>query len=234
MFRRIVGETDGDGDGDGDDGVDHYYTTRYNVSVITRPDAAAGTDDMPWIVAVDGFLSEQECQALIDLGAAQGYKRSEDVGPRDFDGSYKGIQTQGRTSTNAWCVEECYRDPVTQAVLSRIENLTAIPDSHGEYLQLLRYEPEQFYERHHDYIPFHRDRAQGVRILTVFLYLNDVEDGGGTHFSDLDVTVQPKAGRALLWPSVRDDDPDRIDHRTYHEALPVGKGIKYGANAWVS
>ena len=32
-------------------------------------------------------------------------------------------------------------------------------------------------EQHHDYIDFHQKRAQGVRILTVFLYLNDVEKG---------------------------------------------------------
>lgn len=32
-------------------------------------------------------------------------------------------------------------------------------------------------EIHHDYIDFHLRRAQGVRILTVFLYLNDVEEG---------------------------------------------------------
>jgi tRNA nucleotidyltransferase (CCA-adding enzyme) len=33
---------------------------------------------------------------------------------------------------------------------------------------------------HHDYIAHNIDRQQGVRILTVFLYLNDVVGGGGT------------------------------------------------------
>ena len=36
-------------------------------------------------------------------------------------------------------------------------------------------------EQHHDYIEFHDKRAQGVRILTVFLYLNDVEKGMEVH-----------------------------------------------------
>jgi prolyl 4-hydroxylase len=100
-------------------------------------------------------------------------------------------------------------------------------------LQLLKYEETQFYESHHDYIDNHIDRPQGPRILTVFLYLNDVEAGGGTHFTDLDITVMPKRGRALIWPSVFDNDPRLKDARTHHEALPVEKGIKYGANAWV-
>lgn len=62
----------------------------------------------------------------------------------------------------------------------------------------------------------------------VFLYLNDVEEGGGTHFSSLGITVQPKVGRAVIWPSVLDHNPDAKDHRTNHEALPVIRGVKYG------
>jgi hypothetical protein len=37
-------------------------------------------------------------------------------------------------------------------------------------------------DTHHDYIEHDIERPQGVRILTVFLYLNDVEEGGGTNF----------------------------------------------------
>jgi prolyl 4-hydroxylase len=85
---------------------------------------------------------------------------------------------------------------------------------------------------HHDYIAHNIDRQQGVRILTVFLYLNDVEAGGGTHFNRLNITVMPKQGRALLWPSVLNHRPHDKDPRTFHEALPVEAGVKYGANAW--
>jgi len=67
----------------------------------------------------------------------------------------------------------------------------------------------------------------------VFLYLNDVEAGGGTHFSKLNQTVQPKRGRAVIWPSVLDATPNEKDPRTDHEALPVREGVKYGANAWI-
>ena len=75
-------------------------------------------------------------------------------------------------------------------------------------------------------------RQPGVRILTLYLYLNDVEGGGGTHFDRLDITVMPKRGRAVLWPSVFNDQPHKKDGRTTHQALPVTQGIKYGANAW--
>jgi prolyl 4-hydroxylase len=77
------------------------------------------------------------------------------------------------------------------------------------------------------------DKPQGPRILTVFLYLNDVQGGGGTHFGRLSLTVMPKKGRALIWPSVLDEDPLEWDERTHHEALEVTAGVKYGANAWL-
>ena len=40
-------------------------------------------------------------------------------------------------------------------------------------------------------------------------------------------------GRALLWPSVLDNNPEQQDGRTMHEARPVLKGRKFAANAWI-
>ena len=187
----------------------------------------------PWIVVLENFLSEEECDTLIHLGGEKGYEISKDVGERNFDGTYDGIESKDRTSSNAWCTEECWEHSATQAVHDRIELLTGINRTNYEYLQLLRYEKGQFYGKHHDYIEHHNQREPGVRILTVFLYLNDVEAGGGTHFSRLKQTVMPKRGRAVIWPSVLNDDPNKKDRQTDHEALPVEAGIKYGANAWV-
>jgi hypothetical protein len=99
---------------------------------------------------------------------------------------------------------------------------------------------------HHDYILHNRDRQQGVRILTAYLYLNDVEAGGGTKFTDLDLTVMPKLGRALFWPSVFNDKPHEKDKRTNHQgtvlciAFPlfiylVGIRVKlYASNSFFS
>eukprot|EP00979_Chaetoceros_neogracilis_P000542 scaffold120_cov279-Chaetoceros_neogracile.AAC.14 len=100
--------------------------------------------------------------------------------------------------------------------------------------------PGQYYKEHHDYIDGSEDQNPGPRILTFFLYLNDVEEGGSTRFTDIygddsakSIDVQPKKGRALVWPSVLTEDPHQRDDRTYHEALHVTKGLKYGANAWL-
>ena len=75
--------------------------------------------------------------------------------------------------------------------------------------------------------------AWGPRLYTFFIYLSDVEEGGGTKFNDLGLTVTPKRGRAVLWPSVVANDLLTGEPRTHHEALPVRKGLKFSANLWI-
>ena len=86
---------------------------------------------------------------------------------------------------------------------------------------------------HHDYIPHQEERQCGPRILTFFLYLSDVIEGGGTNFPQLDITIEPKRGRALVWPSVYNHNPMKKDPRMMHQALEVLNGTKYAANGWI-
>ncbi|RYG69404.1 2OG-Fe(II) oxygenase [archaeon] len=103
------------------------------------------------------------------------------------------------------------------------------------HTQVLRYEANQHYTVHHDYGVEDIHLACGPRILTFFLYLSDVEEGGETFFPQINggVKVTPKRGRAVLWPSVLDEDVLMQDTRTTHAALPVKRGLKLAANAWL-
>lgn len=229
MFERIV--------------TDPYFAERYHIEVLSRPEVLEDDDSYdsensqnPWILQLDNFLNETEALRLIELGQNVGYERSTDVGELLEDGSVEKKVSQGRTSLNAWCnSEECLNDSIALSIYERMERLTNISSENSEALQLLRYEEGQFYKVHHDYISLDKTRAQGVRILTIFLYLNDMEDeaGGGTNFPRLDLTVQPKLGRALIWPSVLNERANEMDPLTHHQALEVTKGVKYGANSWI-
>ena len=97
----------------------------------------------------------------------------------------------------------------------------------------MRYEKGQYYNRHHDYISGHLNLPIGPRVYTFFIYLNEPQQGGGTRFSDLNVTVLPKKGSVAIWPSVLNEDPFEKEERTDHEALPIEEGIKYAANLWL-
>lgn len=100
---------------------------------------------------------------------------------------------------------------------------------------MLKYEEGEYYHSHYDYIPTFLKRQCAVRIMTVFLYLNNLEEdaGGETDFPNLGIRVRPKRGRALVWPHVLDENPDERDSRTIHRAMVVKRGVKYGANAFI-
>ncbi len=65
-------------------------------------------------------------------------------------------------------------------------------------------------------------------MLTVLMYWNEVEEGGDTHFPHLNITIATKAERAVIWPSVLNENRNDVDERTLHASLPVVKGAKYG------
>jgi prolyl 4-hydroxylase len=234
LFENIVDNADGKGE-----------YVKYNPKALSRPKlkrdgTPAGGDaiDGPWIVSFENFISDEEADALIAAGAKRGYERSADVGIELPDGTHEDEVNDGRTSENAWCDKDiCESNPVIMPVIERIATVTGTHRDNHEDLQLLRYEPGQFYNQHHDYIEYQQGLPCGVRMLTLFLYLNDVEEGGGTSFplvnDEEGIVVQPKKGNALLWPSVLDEDPEKKDGRTDHEALPVLKGIKYGKFPYV-
>jgi prolyl 4-hydroxylase len=158
---------------------------------LAFPKSSNDTQNGPWVIYLDDFLTPAECDRLIELGGLQGYERSADVGELQFDGTFGDDINDDRTSTNAWCSDDCMDDPVVNDVHARMEDLIQIGRVHYEDLQLLRYEETQHYRAHHDYIPSDLIRLPGVRILTVFLYLNDVPAGGGTHFPRLDLVRIP-------------------------------------------
>ena len=206
------------------------YSTSDDVSDQKRNSCASDvtnpcdTPDGPWVLTLENFLSSAEIEAMLKWGSKKGYERSQ-AGDAILD---------VRTSSQAWCVDDCHDDSTVATVRQRIEDVTGVPQINYEYLQLLKYEVGQFYKAHNDYIVKHKDQPHGPRLLTFFIYFNEVEEGGGTQFPELNnLTIEPRKGRVLIWPSVKDDDPDEEDFRTDHEALAVIKGRKFAANAWV-
>jgi hypothetical protein len=82
-------------------------------------------------------------------------------------------------------------------------------------LILKRYRPngEECFQRHFDSI-----NEVANRYLVLLWYLNDVAEGGETAFQQLDVSVEPRAGRLLMFPPY---------WMYQHEGLPPRSGDKY-------
>ncbi|KAL7522774.1 hypothetical protein ACHAWX_007477 [Stephanocyclus meneghinianus] len=208
----------------------------YYPKVISSPDKIFDAEhDGPWIMIFDSFLDDEEIDALLK-GASfgDGFQRSTDQGSViGGSGEKEKVISTHRTSSNAWCRQECEELEGVKRVSARIEKFTGIPQNNYESFQILKYQVGEYYKTHHDSSSNKENSVSGHRILTFFLYLNDVLEGGETHFTRLNISVKPKKGRALVWPSVLNEDPSLSDMRMYHEARPVKKGIKLAANHWI-
>ena len=95
------------------------------------------------VVYFDEFMPEADVDHLVKVGGHE-FKRS-------LAGD--GV-TPVRTSATSWCnVDSCLRDELFQRTRERISNMTRVPWTNAEHLQLLRYTAGQFYREHHDQAP---------------------------------------------------------------------------------
>jgi len=206
----------------------------YQPVVLSRPHRAVTRGlTKPWVVMFESFLTDDECDRLIQHGHDAGFKPSTVAGDILPDGTTENVPSDVRTSENAWCDGNCEKDPLVQNVLERIGRVTGVPTVNYELLEILKYEVGQFYNTHGDFLVDDLEMPAGPRILTLYFYLNDVETGGVTKFNDLDVAVTPKKGKAILWASVLNDDPFEEEPKTRHEFQVVKQGVKYAVNAYI-
>merc|ERR1712176_350687 len=75
--------------------------------------------------------------------------------------------------------KKCLKDPTVRRIEEKIAYTTSVMDmKYFEHLQLLKYVGGQYYKEHHDEEDSFHDKPHaigGPRILTFFLYLNDVD-----------------------------------------------------------
>lgn len=105
----------------------------------------------------------------------------------------------------------------------------------GESLQVLHYSVGE-YLPHFDYFDPALPGSQpvlaqgGQRIMTFIVYLNTVEAGGETLFPALDLKVQPKQGRVVMFDNVSNG---KIDPLSLHASAPVLVGEKWAMTRWI-
>lgn len=88
----------------------------------------------------------------------------------------------------------------------------------NERLRCYRYDVGQRFAPHHDG-SFARDDLERS-LLTFMIYLNEDFEGGETNFLELDVSVKPRTGSALLF-----------QHPILHEGAEVTAGRKYAVRS---
>ena len=196
VFRRLIAEPAlvVQPDGSTAPSNDEFVFDGYTIHLLSQPPA-------PWVIAIDNVLSDEEADHLIAIAHETGFSGSTTTGEVDETGTINRQTDSSRTSTQAWCQGACDAEPLVHTLYSRIAHITTVPPDNYEHLQLLKYEEGQKYSTHHDLLGLDPVvSACGPRILTFFIYLSDVEEGGETNFPMLNMAVTPKKGRAVRPP----------------------------------
>ncbi|XP_050588502.1 prolyl 4-hydroxylase subunit alpha-1 isoform X1 [Bombus affinis] len=139
-----------------------------------------------------------------------------------------------RISKSAWLQEHEHEH--VAAVSRRVEHMTSMTVDTAEELQVVNYGIGGHYEPHFDFARKEETNAfkslgTGNRIATVLYYMSDVEQGGGTVFTAINISLWPKKGSAAFWYNLKPNGEG--DFKTRHAACPVLTGSKWVANKWL-
>lgn len=188
------------------------------VRVLTSAEA-------PALRVLDGLLSPQECDDLI-TSARPRLNRAMTV---DTDGKHQ--VDKARTSNGMFFT--LGETPLIASLEARLAKLLHMPVEYGEGLQVLHYLPGQEYEPHHDWFDptqpgFAAITARGgQRVASIVMYLNTPEEGGGTGFPAIGLTVTAQCGGAVYFAY------ETGEQASLHAGLPVIKGEKWIATKWL-
>ena len=123
-----------------------------------------------------------------------------------------------------------------KGISRRIDDLLGLDPVIGEPVQGQRYLPGQQFQPHNDWFYTSEkywkleEARGGQRSWTAMAYLNDVEEGGATLFTEIGIQIEPKPGVLLLWNNALPDG--RPNEGTMHAGMPVLKGAKYVITKW--
>jgi prolyl 4-hydroxylase len=182
----------------------------------------------PRVVVFGGLLSDEECEALIELARPR-LARSLTVAIKTG-----GEEVNADRTSNGMFFQRAENDLIRR-IEARIARLVNWPEENGEGLQVLHYRPGTEYKPHYDYFDPNEPgtptilKRGGQRVGTLIMYLGEPDKGGGTTFPDVHLEVAPKRGNAVFFSYERPHPATR----SLHGGAPVLAGEKWIATKWL-
>ena len=183
----------------------------------------------PLIYTIDNFITDEECDHFINLSKNKLQRAfvADDAGPSI---------SSGRSGQNYWIPH--LTDTITKTVADRISDLVDYPLKNAESFQLIYYDKMQCYNTHLDGWKFDKSEKSrrclesgGQRMITALVYLNNVESGGNTKFTKLNLNVFPLKGRLLVFHNCI-KGTNIVNDLSEHSGCHVLEGHKYAFNLW--
>ena len=173
----------------------------------------------------EDFLSQKECDKLNALIIH--HLRPSTL---PFDNGDKHFRTSQSSHLSH------LKSPVAQRIDDKICKTLGVRVEYSEGIQAQRYDVGQQFKPHWDFFEAGTPSylglvgVRGNRTWTFMVYLNEGMEGGGTRFTELGHTFQPKTGMALIWHNLnRDGTPNKA---TMHAGEPVTAGYKVIITKW--
>ena len=176
------------------------------------------------IFAMGDFMTPDECGRMI--GMIDQVARPSSV----FNVAY------GEDYRTSYSGDVDPHDLFVKKISRRIDDLLGLDPLWGETVQGQRYLPGQQFKPHCDWFFTEADywareaERGGQRSWTAMVYLNPVEGGGSTDFTELGLSIEPKPGAILMWNNA---DLEGVPNRwTIHSGTQVSAGVKYIITKW--
>lgn len=190
---------------------------------VYRPRAWRLDTDVAQLYEIPQLLTPEECAALIAVIDTSLMPSTVTRGPADY-----------RTSRT--CHMRRADSALVKDIDARIATLIGVGTEYSEPIQGQSYGVGQYFKAHTDWFAPDTEEFKshtepgGQRTWTVMIYLNHVEEGGGTRFERVGRDFYPIPGLAVAWNNLGIDGAP--NHGTLHEALPVLRGAKYVITKW--
>ena len=175
---------------------------------------------------IEDFLDEKTCTHLMNIIKKNHYESTITTVDTEPDKYFRTSKTADMPQS----------DPVVKALESQICNYLGIEMERSETTQGQYYEIGNEFKPHTDWFTRNSDEwekfaaVQGQRTWTFMLYLNDVEEGGETEYTDLHIAMKPKRGMGIFWNNMDSNGNELQD--TIHWGKPPIKGKKFVITKW--
>jgi prolyl 4-hydroxylase len=193
---------------------------------INVPNAKRVASSSIELYTAEAFLSAAECRALVALIR------------KSLRPSTISVPPTGEPDTRFRTSRTCDLVGSQQAIVAlndKVHAAMGIDGAFAEPSQGQWYDVGQEFKPHTDFFKDYElehfsTPTWGQRTWTFMIYLNEPEGGGGTRFTDLDLTIEPRAGTAVFWNNLT--PAGECNHFTRHQGMPVTAGKKVIITKW--
>jgi hypothetical protein len=203
---------------------------RIRIDELLRTPPGRYVSESPRVGVIPRFLVPEMCDWLV------GRARSKLEPAKVYDPS-SGIYSSAVRTNSEFHIGTFDSDLLVMLLQHRIAALTQLKLAGMESCTILHYAPGEEFKPHADYFDTTTDEnarivaADGQRVLTFLICLNEDFTGGETEFPHLRWRFRGRKGDALWFVNITPDFAP--DPRTLHAGLPPQSGEKWMFSQWI-